>query len=633
MKKYDKLKLGFITAIRDEYAIPTNENNDALIKFRQWLVDEGEEYIIQILNGDENLSEENLILAQACIVWRGDRLKKLQTQGFLAKSADEQKMIDFVDDLWSEGKKILQKGYAGEKISDDDCEILNLYRILAETHILGVPVWEYELNKDSQNDNPFRFVGNEIKYPELPELSDVLKSSSYTDKQPAPSLKLLSKEAHKDFIPLLDAFQNHKKNCSKKISNDKPTCLIIASSADCFLPRCTPDIEFLKRAYGDKMNFKFINVRLWDFMIQIDNPYANQPEKELYCPFETLEERARTTKALYLTQPWFSLDCELDFPSDICANLFQCPGGEAQVLILDKDNKLIWKSNKGWGYWFNNRPSAPWLTDNVFWADEVEQEIISALSTGKNKNNIKHFVADIAEEDEIKENSFKAYLLPSKVISIDLDKEEIILKGRPAARFSVILKKPDDYDECNPLIDIKVKFKTGKLLYRNKPITLEKLQIGDIINGWVEKEKNREWYCSGLNISRKAEPKGESNEKTAIIHCYGNFISYDCETHKLKIKIIQNNTLGENLINENKDAYDLPYETKIYLTHFASDDKEIELLINEDSLLRKNGKECDIKSFNKGDFIHTEFIYKENHEERKPRLLRGYSRIIKVPFM
>ena len=77
-------------------------------------------------------------------------------------------------------------------------------------------------------------------------------------------------------------------------------------------------------------------------MIQIDNPFANQPEKELYGSIQTLNERARIAKTLYLRQPWLSLPCKLDLPSDICANLFQCPGGDAQVFLLDKNNKLIW---------------------------------------------------------------------------------------------------------------------------------------------------------------------------------------------------------------------------------------------------------------------------------------------------
>ncbi len=629
MYKFDKLRLGFLTAIRDEYALKTEQTDDALKMFRQWLLDEGENFIRQILDGnDKNISQKNAMLANACIVWRGDRLNKRQEQGFFAETADEKKMIAFVNELWTKGKNILRKGYAGKPISDDDCKILNLYRILAETHILGVPVWEYEVNKESVKNNPYRTAGSTVSLPNLPTLQEVLSSQSYSDKLPEPSLNLLSKEAHKDFIPLLNAFNKNKNDNNFKIkSNGKPTCLIVTAAADCFWPRCSPDTEYFKRSYGNEMNFLWINIRLWDFMIQIDNPFANQPEKELYGSIETLDERARTTKALYLRQPWLSIPCKLDLPSDICANLFQCPGGEAQVLLLDKNNNLVWRCDKGWGHWFNTRPSAPWLTDNVSWADEVEQQIQSLLKTGKNKNNENYFPAPKAEENQVDEGCYKAYLLPSHVVSIDIKNKTIELKGRPVARFSVILREPDTYDESNPMLNITLHYKENNLLFRNKPFDLKDLKTGDVLNGWIERKQTGQWICSSLNLTKNAKnkPSKQIKKREAIIHCFGEFISYDCKNNFVFVKLIHNNleSIGEKSINVKPDDYDLPYNTQIYLNNFANKEINLKLKINPDSLFRKNGVPCKMEDYKKNDFIRVEFIAQTDSKKYFLRMIRG----------
>ena len=631
MNKFDKLRLGFLIAIRDEYALKTKKNDDALIAFWKWLVDKGEKFITQILNGDndKNISEENLRLAKACIVWRGDRLKKRQEQGFFAKTDAEKKLIAFVNNLWKNGEKIMRKGYAGETLSDEDFQVLNLYRILAETHILGVPVWEYEINKNSKKFDPYRIAGTKISLPKLPPLHDVLNKKSYTDNLPKPSLKLVSKEAYKDFSQLFD--KNITINNSEISSNEKPTCLIVTSAADCFWPRCSSDAEYFKRSYGNEMNFLWINIRLWDFMIQINNPFANQPEKELYGSIQTLEERGRTTKAFYLRHPWLSLSCKLDLPSDICANLFQCPGGEAQVILIDKNDKLIWRTTEEWPDWFNNRPSAPWITDNVSWADEVEQQIQSLLKTGKNRKIEYAFPAMEKEENNVADNYFKAYLLPSRVVSIDMENKIIQIKGRPVARFSVMPHQPDTYDESNPMLDITLHYKNNGLLFRNEPYNLENLQVGDILNGWIEREETGPWICSSINVTKKVIDKQSKQIKNnkAVIHCFGDFLSYDCETgnFEIRIKNLKIKTPGETFIQENPKAYDLPYDAQVYLNNFAKKESSLQIRINENSLLRRNGIPCQPKDFHFDDKVHVEFIYEENNDEYSLRLLRGKRKI------
>ena len=663
MNKFDKLRLGFLIAIRDEYALKTKENDDALIVFRKWLVDKGENHITQILDGDndKNISEENLRLAKACIVWRGDRLKKRQEQGFFAKTDAEKKLIAFVINLWEKGEKIMRKGYAGKTLSDEDFQVLNLYRILAETHILGVPVWEYEINKESVKNNPYRVAGSEISLPNLPNLIDVLNLPSYSDAQPAPSLNLVSNEAHKDLIPLLNTFDRNKlmkiadedvrttlreapasrlnrtqlnfkniykyDNNSEISSNEKPTCLIVTSAADCFWSRCSSDAEYFKRSYGDKLNFLWINIRLWDFMIQIDNPFANQPEKELYGSIQTLEERGRTTKAFYLRQPWLSLSCKLDLPSDICANLFQCPGGEAQVILVDKNDKLIWRTTEEWPDWFNKRPSAPWITDYVSWADEVEQQIQALLKTNKSKNKQQTFPALEKEENNVADNYFKAYLLPSRVVSVDTINKIIQIKGRPVARFSVMPHQPDTEDECNPMLDIILHYKENGLLFRKKSFTIEELQTDDILSGWIVREETGPWICFSVNVTKKVIDKQSKQirNREAIIHCFGDFLSYDCETgnFEIRIKNLKIKTLGEAFIKDNSEAYNLPYDAQVYLNDFAKKENSLQIKINENSLLRRNGIPCQPKDFQFKDKVRIEFVYEENNNEYSLRLLRG----------
>jgi len=428
---------------------------------------------------------------------------------------------------------------------------------------------------------------------------------------------------------LLEAYKNKINHDPEAVTNGKPTCLIVTAASDCFWARCSPDMEYFKRTYGEQINFLWINVRLWDFMIQIDNPYANQPEKELYGPVETLEERARTVKALYLRQPWLSIDCKLDLPSDICANLFQVPGGEAQTFLLDPANRLVWRSVDSWEHWNKIRPPAPWGTDNVSWADEVEQQIQSLLLTRSNKNNQKSFPAVPREQKNIADVSYKAYLLPSKVVAIDRTNKTIKIKGRPSARFSVILHDPDTYDECNPMLDITLHCQENSLLFCNKPYPLKDLQIGDILGGWIKRKDDKPWGCSAVNLTKKTTDNSEKEtiqQKEAIIHSFGELIAYDCKarTIKIQLKNLNEKSLGGKFIQDNPEAYDLPYATQIYLDYFANRQEPLNLKVNEHSLLRRNGIPCQINDFEANDSVRVEFIFKEKSNEYILRLMRGH---------
>jgi len=328
-----------------------------------------------------------------------------------------------------------------------------------------------------------------------------------------------------------------------------------------------------------------------------------------------------------LRHPWLSLSCKLDLPSDICANLFQCPGGEAQVILVDKNDKLIWRITEEWPDWFNKRPSAPWITDYVSWADEVEQQIQSLLKTNKSKNKQQTFPALEKEENNVADNYFKAYLLPSCVVSVDTINKIIQIKGRPVARFSVMSHQPDTYDESNPVLDITLHYKATGLLYRNMPFAIEELQTDDILSGWIEREETGPWICSSINVTKKviAKQSKQIKNKKAVIHCFGDFISYDCETgnFEIRIKNLKIKTPGETFIQDNPEAYNLPYDAQVYLDLFAKKEDPLQIKINENSLLRRNGIPCQPKDFQFDDKVHVEFVYEENNNEYSLRLLRG----------
>lgn len=89
------------------------------------------------------------------------------------------------------------------------------------------------------------------------------------------------------------------------------------------------------------------------------------------------------------------------------------------------------------------------------------------------------------------------------------------------------------------MLDITLYYKGNGLLFRNKLFNLENLHVGDILNGWIEREENGSWICSSVNVTKKAidEPSKQIKKREAIIHCYGEFISYDCVNCNFEMKI------------------------------------------------------------------------------------------------
>jgi len=532
-----KLERGYVLASQDEYAPEAPGNEECLAYFLEWLRTDGAELQARWLAGETIPEDEARLLwvARAAWIWRGDRLLMRRRRGFDPADADEAACADYVEKLEQRGSEAMKRGYFGEQLSAEDMVTLREYRILADARILGLPVWPYELGiqeRSGARGTPQKYLPLGSPMPDLkwPRMEALLNSPHYTDRPTRHPRAVMLPDAVEDFLSLFRGYQVRQAADGRRFvvgvppdpgddpentvalrsfRGRKPVALFVASATDCFWARAVAYLRSIQAAYDEKIEFIWVNIRLWDFLIHsltTRNYFVPHVGTEL-PPFQrTLEERARWAKKLYMTYPDLALSCVLDDVCDTTASFFQEGGGSATVVLVDIDGRVAWHS-PGWGWWHSQRPPGGSASDA--WADALEREMCHLLERGG------HYDPDHPPFDEpdrslkraLPEGARECYLAPSRITGVERDARRLTIYARPVARFTVLDRPPDVHDFYNDPqpIDVAIADET-RVTFRNAPMPWSSLQPGDVVDGPVWRLADGTWVARHLQVRSCANP-------------------------------------------------------------------------------------------------------------------------------
>jgi hypothetical protein len=531
------LERGYVLASQDEYAPDAAGNAECLAAFLDWLHTDGAALTARWRGGDDltGLDEPQLLwLVKAAWIWRGDRLLMRERRGFDPADADEESCIAYVAELERRGRDAMIRGYLHEPLSDADWQTLREYRILAETRILYLPVWPYELGiaQDPAATPWFLPLGGRMPDLRWRRLEDVLASPNYTDLPTRDPRAIMHPDAAEDFRLLFDGYEARQSTDKRRyvvgkppelpndpegvlrlqdLCGERPVVLIAASATDCFWARAAGHVRALQAAWGDAVEFVWLDVRLWDFLIHsLDTQNYFLPDVGLELPpfARTYEERARWSKKLYMAYADLTLTCALDDPSDTTASLLHEPGGSARVVLLDRDGCVAWHS-ASWGWWSRTRP--PGRTDADAWADGVEREICSLLARG-GRFDPEHEPFDPAAGTTVAppsapDGARDCWLAHSRIVAVDHNAATVTIHARPVARFTVVdrpVAAHDFYNECSD-ITVHIVDRTS-VQHRNAPMPWTDLAPGDVLTGPLLRLADGRWEANRLQVVSCAHP-------------------------------------------------------------------------------------------------------------------------------
>jgi len=547
----ETLERGYVLASQDEYATEAPGNAECLAAFLEWLGADGADLTARWRAGEAIAEAETpyLWVAKAAWIWRGDRLLMRRRRGFDPADADQAACIDYVEKLEQRGRDAMIRGYFHEPLSDEDTDTLREYRILADTRILETPVWPYELGigeSSGPRGTPEKYfpLGGEVPDLKWPRMEAVLESPDYTDLPTRDPRAVMLPDAVEDFLVLFRGYETRQAPDGRRyvgakrgqatfspmprqtpnpdarksslspfrlrdFRGHKPVALLIASATDCFWARAVAHVQPLQRAYGDEVEFVWVNVRLWDFLIHAlttRNHYLPDVGLEV-PPFQrTLEERARWAKKLYMTYPDLALPCVLDDPADTTASLFQEGGGSSTVILIDVDGRVAWHS-AGWGWWNRTRP--PGRTASDAWADALEREICTLLQRGGryDPDHAPFHEPDRQIAEAPPEGARASYLAASRVTAVDPEARRLTLAARPVARFTVVNRPVDARDFYNDPEPIELAVPDdARLTVGNAPVPWDELQPGDVVSGRAWRLADGGWIAKDLHVQSRAAP-------------------------------------------------------------------------------------------------------------------------------
>lgn len=651
------LERGYVLASQDEYAPEAPGNEECLSAFLEWLRTDGVELTARWRAGDD-LSDlddpQRLWLVKAAWLWRGDRLLMRKRRGFDPADADEKACLAYVEDLEARGREAMIRGYFHEPLSDADRDALREYRILAETRILRLPVWPYELGigKELETIPWFLPLGAEMPDLRWRRLESVLESPDYTDLPTRDPRAIMRPDVTDDFRLLFDGYAVRRSDdgrrhvvgkppempdapahvvCLRDFRGRKPVALFVASATDCFWARAAGHVRALQAAWGDAVEFIWVDIRLWDFLIHslsTRNYFLPDVGLEL-PPFQrTYEERARWSKKLYMAYPDLALTCAVDDPSDTTASLLHEPGGSSRVVLVDLDGRVAWHSAR-WGWWNRTRP--PGRTAADAWADAVEHEIYSLLERGGHFDpDHEPFDAPVkagAAARPVPEGARDCWLAHSRITAVDHDAYTVTIHARPVARFTVVDRPVDAHDFYNEYRDITV-LVTDKTLvrYRNAPMPWTDLQPGDVLTGPIVRLADGSWMANQLHIVKCARPPAEIARPKFIGDTWmeGRIVSVDPEAQTCTVERRLPPTgamKGYNFSREAGDAIRLYGPAKDNMdavsrwVEDAEPHRHYTFGVIGDTLLRLNGRPATLADARSGDLVAVSYAGAEEGQD------------------
>jgi len=652
-----ELERGYVLASQDEYAPDAPGNAECLATFLEWLRTDGAELTARWRAGDDlsDLAEpQYLWLVKAAWIWRGDRLLMRKQRGFDQADADEESCIAYVEELEVRGRELMIRGYFHEPLSDADWDTLREYRILADARVLCLPVWPYELGIEEEPTVGRWFVPVGFEMPDLSwrRLGSVLDSPDYTDLPTRDPRAIMRPDAADDFRLLFAGYEARQSDDGRryvagnppKIPDDpasvlrlrdfrgkKPVVLILASATDCFWARAAGHVRALQATWGDAVEFVWLDIRLWDFLIHsLDTRNYFLPDVGLELPpFQrTYEERARWSKKLYMLYPDLALTCAVDAPSDTTASMLHEPGGSARVLLVDLDGRVAWHS-AAWGWWSSTRP--PGRSDADAWADGVEREICSLLERGGRFDPAHEpfdaSVKTMAAARPVPEGGRDCWLAHSRVTAVDHDACTVTIHARPVARFTVVDRPVDARDFFNDCEDITVRVLDRTLVtYRNAPMPWTDVRPGDVLTGPLVRLADGSWEANQMHMVECANPPAEIAQEKFVGDTWmtGRIVSVDTDAQTCIVERRLPSIAAMKGFNFNRNAgatIQLYGPAKVNMdtvTRWVEDtepNRQYTFGVIDDTMIRLNGQPATLTDAEPGDAITVSYDTAEEQDK------------------
>lgn len=518
MKNLTVVEKGFVLASQAGYAPALPKKDEWIAAYFQWLEKEGLALIQNLLAG-ETIPEEWLRLVKGSCIWRGDRTKRRRDQGF-DPSADEAACIAYVEQLENEGAELMRRGYFGETFNESETERLWEYRLLAEVRVLGLPVWPYELGIHERSTPQKHLTPGDHPFdPGWRTMESAFSDPDYDDAGSRDIFLIMKPEAVDLFTTRFAGYEPHEDENGRRYVvpratkregvrladfRGKPVVLFVAAATDCFWPRCAQAAETLHQAYGDRVEFLWVNIRLFDFFIRsitAQNYFKPDAGYELVRQALTDADRARLAKKVYMTLPQVSFPCVLDDVSDTTANAFRSGGGGAMTVLINRCGRVV-KQRSGWGFWNISRPAGH--GDYVPWTDALERDLCALLALGENEvpeQENSDTQDKTLDQNNLPEGVKQMWAMSSPVTAVNKEDKTFTVNVRPDATFTVCPPPTDQPDPFNPRKEIVVQMEEkSSLRVNNGPIILSELRVGDSVGGTFWKMPDGRWIARIVNV-------------------------------------------------------------------------------------------------------------------------------------
>lgn len=501
----ETIRRGFVLAHQDKYAV---EKDEAAVRvFWQWWNGPGIELARRMMAGVPVKPDESVLapLARAAFIWMADRTSYRLDQG-MDLTTQERHDAEWALALRQKGAAVLKRMYLQHPSEPEDEQVLADYRIMLESHILGVPYNPCELDlhelPQEQQDWP---TGGGLPHLRCRTLESVLRESGYSD-QPSRRLDhLLRPEAVQELHNLAKGVSPHraadgrefvKPNWaflngvpeediwdSRRLTGCRPHLIIIASAMDTFFYMVAPVAEALFRAYGDAVEFHWIHTDVWDFLIRTPATCDFlRPDAPQEIPLHAVNfwQKARQAKQLMLIHPQMGFPCLVDDPATSIQHVFKTGGGSGCCLLTDCDGTIRWRSTHSWDYWEQNRP--PGFGEHLAWMREVERILRSLLEEN-------HVPATVLGEPCLHWQTTAAptgtvarmNMLWSRVLESDPIKRELLVRAR-SSTFTVLDKGPEEEEPHNPWVTLRMRVAPeARITHNNKPIPLSDIVAGSVV--------------------------------------------------------------------------------------------------------------------------------------------------------
>ncbi len=352
-----------------------------LESYRSWMKAEGENLVEKLLSSHPIPPEKCDLLH----ILQASAMFKAWGNGGPERSKAGEPAGQYASKVVSEGETAMKKGFTAGTLSDADIAALRAYLVYSAMRLTSVKIVPHDFGIGAETLKP----GQDAHPMKIPVLETILASPKYSDELVQDDCAFLKPAGVAKLLEIISFYENGAEknrqdpaegyfNLHEK-KEAKPAVFVFGYAPDVFLKVCMPIYDVLSKSYRGKADFHYVNTNYHDTYATgpvFAGAEAGNDNIRLTHP-QSIEQRARMAKALYITYPSASVNCLLDNMGQTVRNAYHVDGGSAQFYIIDADGKIAYASPSSWFGWTGGN-----YTDTVLWANEIELQLRKILDNG-----------------------------------------------------------------------------------------------------------------------------------------------------------------------------------------------------------------------------------------------------------